>query len=164
MADDRDLDVDDRLDEIGFDAEESVLTRQQARVLALRERGHTQAAIAERLGTSRANVANLEASARSNVRRARETVSFADALRSPIQVAFEAGTDVYDVPDAVYDAADEAGVTVEHPAPDLLKRVADVAGDLVRDRLVATPIVVSVSRDGRVTVRRRLAEDGPEPD
>ena len=148
------IDVDELLDRVGFDPDESVLTRRQATVLAFRERGVQQAAIADRLGTSRANVANVEASARANVRKARETVSFAEALQAPVQVTIEVGTDIYDVPDAVYAAADDADLTVEHAAPELLKRVVDTAGEAIGDRAVTAPLVVSVSRDGIVTVRR----------
>ncbi|WP_370515861.1 sigma factor-like helix-turn-helix DNA-binding protein, partial [Halapricum sp. CBA1109] len=75
-----DIDIDAVLDRAGFDPEESVLTRRQAAVLALRERDLTQSTIADRFGTSRANVASIEASARENVRKARETVAVADAL------------------------------------------------------------------------------------
>ena len=39
--------IDAFLDEIGFDPERSVLTRRQAQVLAPRDRGESQAAIAE---------------------------------------------------------------------------------------------------------------------
>lgn len=152
-------DVDALLDRVGFDPGENVLTRRQAAVLALRERGLAQAAIAERLGTSRANVANVEARARENVRKAREAVEFAEALRSPVRVTIDAGTDIYDVPDAVYAAADEASVTVDHGAPDLMKRVVDAAGDSIRDRVVVAPLLVSVTREGQVTVRRSTPED-----
>lgn len=154
-----DIDADAFLDRAGFDPAENVLTRRQATVLALRERGLAQAAIAERLGTSRANVANVEARARENVRKAREAVEFAEALRSPVRVTIDAGTDIYDVPDAVYAAADEANVTVDHGAPDLLKRVVDASGDSIRDRVVLAQLLVSVTRDGQVTVRRSTPED-----
>jgi len=154
-----DADVDALLDRVGFDPDENVLTRRQATVLALRERGLSQSEIAERLGTSRANVANVEASARANVRKAEEAVAFAEALRAPVRVAIEAGTDIYDVPDAVYSAADEADVTVDHGAPDLMKRVVDAAGDAIRDRVVSAPLVVVVTRDGGVTVRRSETQE-----
>ena len=52
------------LTRVGFDPETNVLTRRQAEVLALRERGLKQADIADYLGTSRANVSSVEASAR----------------------------------------------------------------------------------------------------
>jgi len=153
------IDVDALLARVGFDPEENVLTRRQATVLALRERGVSQADIAERLGTSRANVANVEASARANVRKAREAVAFAEALLAPVRVGIETGTDIYDVPDAVYAAADEAGVTVEYGAPELMKAVVDAADDAIRDRVVMAPLLVSVGRDGLVTVRRSETEN-----
>ncbi|PSP72747.1 RNA polymerase subunit sigma-70 [Halobacteriales archaeon QS_3_64_16] len=142
------------LEEIGFEAERSVLTRRQAEVLALRERGAAQADIAARLGTSRANVSSVEASARSNIEKARETVAFAETLRAPVRVPIEQGTDLYDVPSLVYDACDEAGVKVNHTAPELMKIVGDGAGDAVTGRKVKAPLYVGVTSEGTVRVRR----------
>ncbi|WP_135827491.1 Tfx family DNA-binding protein [Halorussus halobius] len=157
-----DYDVEEILDRAGFDADTNVLTRRQAEVLVLRERGVAQAAIADRLGTSRANVSSVEASARENVRKARETVAFAEALRAPVRVEVAAGTDLYDVPSRVYDACDEAGVKVNHAAPELMKRVSDEAGDAVAGREVQADLLVGVTTAGEVTVRRSRAADGPE--
>jgi Tfx family DNA-binding protein len=148
------VDVDEVLERAGFDAERSVLTRRQAEVLALRERGGRQADIAEYLGTSRANVSSVESSARSNVEKAHETVAFAEALTAPVRLAVDAGTDLYDVPKLVYDACDEAGVKVTHTAPDLMKLVSDEAGDAVRGRRVEQSLLVGVTTAGRVQVRR----------
>ncbi|EJN59734.1 hypothetical protein SAMN04487950_3189 [Halogranum rubrum] len=148
------LDVDTLLAQAGFDPDQSILTRRQAEVLALRERGVRQTVIADRLGTSRANVSSIEASARSNVEKARETVAFAEALTAPVQVDVTAGTDLYDVPKLVYDACDEAGVKVNHTAPDLMKLVSDAAGDAVQGREVRESILVGVTSDGAVRVRR----------
>jgi Tfx family DNA-binding protein len=147
-------DVDSLLSQAGFDPDQSILTRRQAEVLALRERGVRQTVIADLLGTSRANVSSIEASARSNVAKARETVAFAEALTAPVQVDVAAGTDLYDVPKLVYDACDEAGVKVNHTAPDLMKRVSDAAGDAVQGREVRDQILVGVTSDGAVRVRR----------
>lgn len=148
------VDLDALLDRTGFDPEESVLTRRQAEVLALRERGRSQADIAERLGTSRANVSGVEASARENVAKARETVAFAETLRAPVRVEIAAGTDLYDVPDRVYDACDEAGVKVTYTAPNLMKAVSDAAGGAVEGREVVRDLMVGVTGDGEVRVRR----------
>ncbi|WP_276261153.1 Tfx family DNA-binding protein [Haloglomus litoreum] len=147
-------DVDAILAEVGFDAETSVLTRRQAEVLVYRERGIAQADIAAELGTSRANVSSVEASARENVAKARETVAFAEALDAPVRIAIDAGTDLYDVPNRVYTACDEAGVKVTRTAPELMKLVGDAAGDAVQGRQVRTDITVAVTNDGQVTVRR----------
>ncbi|ADD04970.1 Tfx-type DNA-binding protein [Natrialba magadii ATCC 43099] len=148
-------DVEELLAEIGFEAETSVLTNRQAQVLALRERDTSQADIADALGTSRANVSSIEASARENVEKARETVAFAEALRAPVRVRVPAGTDLYDVPNLVYDACDDAGVKVDHTAPDLMKVVSDAAGAAVSGREIAAPIVVGVTSEGVVRVRHQ---------
>ena len=147
-------DVDELLDGVGFDPDSSVLTRRQAEVLALRERGARQADIAALLGTSRANVSSVEASARENVAKARETIAFSEALAAPVRVEVDAGEDLYDVPQRVYDACDEAGVKVHHTAPDLMKLVSDEAGDAVQGRKVVAPILVGVTSAGSVRVRR----------
>jgi hypothetical protein len=141
------------LDSLGFDAADSHLTRRQATVLALRERGHTQGAIADRFGTSRANVASIEASARENVAKARETAAFAEALEAPVHVTVAAGTDLYDVPGQVFDACDEAGIKVAATAPELMAQVSDAAGEAVAGREVRRPLVVSVTTDGELGVR-----------
>ncbi|MFU8866575.1 Tfx family DNA-binding protein [Natronococcus sp.] len=143
------------LEEIGFDPEDSVLTYRQAQVLALRERDVSQADIADALGTSRANVSSIEASARENVAKARETVAFAEALQAPVRVRVPEGTDLYDVPQLVYEACDEAGVKVDHTAPDLMKVVSDAAGNAITGRQVSAPLTVSVSSEGVVRVRHQ---------
>jgi len=149
-----DVDADSVLDQAGFDADKSVLTRRQAEVLALRERGLRQSDIADRLGTSRANVSSVEASARDNVEHARETVAFAEALSAPVRVEIESGTDLYDAPKRVYDACDEAGVKVNQTAPELMRAIGDRAGDATRGREVRRRLFVTVAADGRIRVRR----------
>jgi len=146
-------DPDALLGSAGFDPDESVLTRRQAEVLALREEGLRQSEIASMLGTSRANVSSVESSARENVRKARETLAFAEALTAPVRIEIPAGTDLYEVPKTVYDACDEAGVKVNRTAPDLMKAVSDAAGDAVQGRKVRQRIFVGVTSDGAVRVR-----------
>ena len=146
-------DSEELLERVGFDEDASVLTRRQAEVLALREEGISQADIAESLGTSRANVSSVESSARENVAKARETVAFAEALSAPVRVTVEAGTDLYDVPNMVYSACDEAGVKVNRTAPEVMRLVGDAAGDAVHGREVRRDITVSVTSDGTVRVR-----------
>lgn len=147
------VDADELLSGTGFDADANVLTRRQAEVLALRERDLRQADIASRLGTSRANVASIEKSARENVTKARETVAFAEALTAPVRVEIPSGTDLYDVPDRVFAVCDDAGVKVDHSAPDLMKVVSDAADDRVMGREVRQRLVVTVTHDGAVQVR-----------
>jgi Tfx family DNA-binding protein len=147
-------DPDNIVSQAGFDPETSVLTRRQAEVLALRERGLTQQAIADRLDTSRANVSGIEASARANVERARETVEFAEALEAPVRITVPADIDLYDVPARVYDACDEAGVKVNYTAPELMQLIGDRTESAVRGRQIRHAILVGVTREGEVRVRQ----------
>lgn len=158
MADVADVDVDALLAEMDFDPEGNVLTRRQAQVLVLRERGLAQADIAAILGTSRANVSSVESSARTNVTKARETVAFAEALQAPVQVPVPAGTDLYDVPNQVYSACDAADVKVGHTAPELMKLISDAAGDAVHGREVRAALMIGVTPDGQVRVRRDTSQ------
>lgn len=151
-------DVDALLREVGFDEEDSALTRRQAEVLALREHGAAQADIADLLGTSRANVSGVEASARRNVAQARETIALVEALAAPAQVRVDAGTDVYDLPDRVYEACEAAGVKVGYSGAELMRVVGEAAGDAVAEREVLAPLTVGVTEGGEVRVRRR--DDG----
>jgi Tfx family DNA-binding protein len=148
------IDVAELLDRTGFDAEENVLTRRQAEVLALREHGLRQLDIANLLGTSRANVSNIEGSARENVEKATETVNFAEALGAPVRVEIPADTDLYEVPNMIYDAADEAKIEVSYTAPDLMKLVSDRASAVVKGRNVKQRLVVSVTDEGTIRVRQ----------
>ncbi|PSP79200.1 RNA polymerase subunit sigma-70 [Halobacteriales archaeon QS_1_68_20] len=153
MAED-DSDADALLSAVGFDGDDSVLTRRQAEVLALRERDVPQAAIAEELGTSRANVSSVEASARENVRRARETVAFAAALEAPVRARIEPGSDLFDVPSTVYEACDDAGVKVAVSSSELLRRVRETAPDAIQGDRVVEPLLVGVAADGSVQIRQ----------
>jgi len=153
-ADADQCDVEAVLERAGFDSETNVLTRRQAEVLALRERGMRQRDIADRLGTSRANVSNVEASARENVSRATETIAFAEAVASPVRVAIPAGTDLFDVPTLVYDACDDVDVKVQYTAPELMTHISEAAGDAVEGRAVHEQLLVGVADDGTVRVRR----------
>jgi len=143
------------LERAGFDADESVLTRRQAEVLALRERGLRQSDIADWLGTSRANVSSVEASARNNVASAHETVAFAEALAAPVRVEIEAGTDLYDAPKRV--CTTPARRRGREGEPDRTRPDEDdrgACGDAVRGREVRDRLFVTVDTNGTIRVRQ----------
>jgi len=142
------------LERVGFDSSATVLTRTQAEVLVLRERGYTQDEIADVLGSSRPNVANIEGRATQNVENAEETVRVIRAIRAPVRVEIPTGTDLYDVPDEVYDACNRADVKVAYSAPELMKRILDEAQDVVSGRTIDAPLTVSVDGSGEVLIRR----------
>ena len=166
--DDQDRDVPDRavpdravvdpeaadiLDRAGFEAEENVLTPRQAEVLALREHGLAQNDIADRLGTSRANVSSVEASARNNVEKSTATVAVAEALQAPVSVRIEADTDLYELPDRVYAACDDADVKVDASTPEFIATINEQAGAAFDGRRLVDPLTIAVTADGEVRVR-----------
>ena len=141
------------LERAGFDPAKSILTRRQAEVLVLREQGVPQRDIAARFGTSRANISSIESTARANVKKARETVAFAEAIGSPVGIAIEPGMDIIDIPERVYAACDDAGTKVAASAPELLKQVTNQADEAIADGVVQAPFYIAVAADGTVSIR-----------
>ncbi|QSG15445.1 Tfx family DNA-binding protein [Halapricum desulfuricans] len=142
----------DPLAEFEYPAEKLVLTDRQAEVLALRERGLTQAEIADRFDTTRANVANIESSARDNAEQARNTVAFLELLDPPVETEIEAHTSLFDVPPRVYSACDEADVKVNSSAVELVEEVRSSVADAIEDNILKRPIRVYVTERGDVRI------------
>lgn len=142
------------LEQVGFDASSNLLTQTQAEVLVLRQRGYTQTEIADILGSSRPNVANIEGRATDNIEKAEETLRAIRAIRAPVQIAIPAGTDLYDLPDEVYEACNRADIKVQYSAPKLIRRILDAAENVVGGRTIEAPLTVSVDEDGEVMIRR----------
>ncbi|MFW6017244.1 MAG: Tfx family DNA-binding protein [Halapricum sp.] len=148
------------LDDGAYDAEELVLTRRQAEVLALRERGLTQADIADRFGTTRANVANIESSARENAEKAHNTVDFLERLHPLVELDIDAHTSLFDVPPKVYSACDDADVKVSNSAVDLVQKIRSEAGEAISDNVVNEPLRILVTESGDVRVSNRASHGG----
>lgn len=137
----------------GKTEEDSFLTDRQARVLEMRGLGMTQREIAEELGTSVPNVSDLESRGRRNVERAEKTLELAREIEAPVRVEVDEGSDLYEVPGLVYDAADERGIDVRASGPEILRRLMEEAGEGIRDREVQRHLVITVTSDGRLSVR-----------
>lgn len=154
MTDSEIVDVDKILNNTGFDSEKNLLTRRQAEVLVLRQKGLRQLDIANLLGTSRANISNIERSAQENIEKATEAIDFSTVLTAPMRVTIPADTDLYRVPKMVYDAADDAGIEVNYTEPNLLAIISDRASAVVKRRTIKNKIVVSITEEGTISVRQ----------
>ena len=64
-----------------------MLTKKQIEILKLRSNGYSQADIAKKLGTSRANISAIEKSAWENVKRARTMRGIATAIARKVTLA-----------------------------------------------------------------------------
>lgn len=134
-------------------ADDTFLTDRQVQVLHLRGQGLSQSDVADRLGTSAPNISTIEKRARRNMEKARRTATLAAELEAPVQVTIPEGMDLYEVPGAIYDAADDVEIKVTPSGPEILRLAHREAGDKVRDRAVTDPLTVSVTGDGDVTIR-----------
>jgi hypothetical protein len=128
------------------------LTAAQFNVLELKAKGLTQAEIARRLKTSRANISILERRARENIARAEQTIKLAARLRAPVVLEVKAGTDIFNVPNSLYKAADAAKIRVKLTAPDIVAKIRDEARDNISGRSVVKPFWLAVARDGNVLI------------
>lgn len=132
--------------------EQSFLTEQQVEVLRLREQGLKQREIAERIGTTRANVSIIEKRARQNIDRAYETIRLWNKLRAPIRITVPPETDVFDIPKIVYDGVEGERIKIVEDSVQLVARVQEEAGDKIRRRRLIEELEVYVGEDGRLTV------------
>ncbi len=131
---------------------DTVLTERQARILALRADGYTQAEIADELGTTTANISAIESSARANITRANRTITAAQILQAKIRFTVSAGTTIRELTDRVYEAGNNAELKISYPSADL----SELLRQHLRDRLDASTltesVAIGISTEGNVVV------------
>ena len=130
--------------------EGSLLTERQAEVLALREEGHTQQAVAERLGTTASNVSAVERAATDNIEKARRTLEHARLLRAPVRLTFEEGDGFDEVVEAIYAAGDETGIRIEYCRPELSAHLYTHLTERFDNSKLVGEIEVGLTRTGDV--------------
>lgn len=140
--------------------EDTFLTERQAEVLTFRNAGLTQREIAERLGTSVANVSGIEAAARRNVEAAKRTVAIAKLLGCSVRFRAEAGDDLREVVDEIYERGDASGLRVAHPEPELTTHLHDLLGDRIAARRLTDDVEVGLTAEGEVVA----SPSGPNED
>ncbi|MFQ6129432.1 MAG: Tfx family DNA-binding protein [Candidatus Hadarchaeaceae archaeon] len=131
---------------------ETFLTEAQARVLELRAKGLTQAEIARKLRTSRANVCILERRARENIARAERTLKLAAKLRAPVVLEVKQGDDILEVPRRLFKAADAAKIKVGVGIPDIVAKIREGAGDKLHGRSATKSFDVLLTSEGEVLI------------
>jgi Tfx family DNA-binding protein len=133
-------------------ADSTTLTERQVEVLELRERGLTQRAVADRLGTTGSNVSAIERAAERNVEQARGTLAAIRAIRSPVRLTVDAGASFDELVDAVYERGDEDGVKVAYCRPELYAYLfGQLEPHTTRNRLDEA-VEVGLTREGDVMV------------
>ncbi len=131
---------------------DTFLTEAQARVLGLRVKGLTQAEIARKLKTSRANVCILERRGRDNIARAERTLKLAAKLRAPVVLEVRQGDDILEVPKRLFKAADAAKIRVKLGTPDIIAKIREGAGDKLHGRSATQSFDVVLTSDGELLI------------
>ena len=131
---------------------DTFLTEAQARVLELRVKGLTQAEIARKLKTSRANICILERRARENIARAERTLKLAAKLRAPVVLVVRQGDDILEVPKRLFKAADAAKIRVKLGTPDIIAKIREGAGDKLHGRSATQSFDVVLTSDGELLI------------
>ena len=134
------------------DTDGTLLTERQLEVLEHRERGATQRAVADDLGTTASNVSAIERAAEANVEKARHTLELVRALRAPVQFTVAAGTSFDELVAAVYDHGDEAGVKVAYCRPELYAHLYGLLADVTDANQLTADVPVGLTEEGDVTV------------
>lgn len=138
--------------DVPADASATALTERQAEVLAMRAAGRTQAEVAEALGTTVANVSAVERAARENVAAARRTLELVRVLEARTRVTAGAGTDLRELVDRLYEAADGVDVRVAHTDPELTALLHDRLEERLDGRRLTAAAEVGLTADGSVVV------------
>jgi hypothetical protein len=131
---------------------ETFLTKAQIRVLELRARGLTQAEVARKLKTSRANVCILERRGRENIERARRTLQFATKLHALAVMELKPGDDLLQAPKQLFAKADAIKVEVKLDTPELIARIRERASDKLHGRTITERIELVLTAGGDVLV------------
>jgi Tfx family DNA-binding protein len=129
---------------------ETMLTERQVEVLRLREEGHTQREIAEKLGTTTSNISTVEKAARINIEKARRTLDLVRVIRAPARLRVERGTPIEEIVDAIYTKGDACGIKVDFPHPELYSHLYTQLTDEFVDGQLVTAVEIGITREGSV--------------
>ena len=131
---------------------DTFLTEAQLRVLKFRIKGLTQAEIARKLNTTRANVSILESRARENIERAGRTLKLAEKLKAPVVISIKQGDDILQIPKRIFRAADTAKIKVHQGTADIVARINQEAGEKIHGRSATKSFDVALTSEGEILV------------
>lgn len=131
----------------------SFLTERQIEVLKLRSKGRSQQDVADVMGTTRSNISILEKRAHQNISRAKSTLRQWMTIQAPISLKIIAGTDVFDIPARIFQAADRKSIQLPATSLDIIVRLRREAPELFKKRSLLQNIEIFVTEDGELIVQ-----------
>jgi len=138
----------------------SFLTEHQIRILMMRAKGLKQSEVAEILGTSRANVSILERRALEKIEKAKNTLLIWEQINSKISVEVRKGEDIFQLPDRLFQRADELGIKVPYSTAEVIAFLVEHAP--VEDRLAKRDFTLFLDAKDRLRISECLLEDFDE--
>ncbi len=104
------------------------------------------------LGTTRSNISILEKRAHQNIQRAEATLQQWRTIRAPISLKVRAGTDVFDLPGLIFEAADKISLQLPTTSLDIVVQLRRKAPAMFRTRAVQEDVQIFVTESGEVLV------------
>lgn len=130
----------------------SFLTEKQIKVLQLRQKGQSQQEVADMMGTTRSNISILEKRAHQNIARSRITLRQWMTIQAPIHLKVPTGTDVFDIPARIFQAADRSSIQLPSTSLDIIDQLRRMAPKLFKKRALLQDIEIYVTEDGEIIV------------
>jgi Tfx family DNA-binding protein len=134
---------------------ESLFTERQLQVLQLRLRGLSQQEVADMLGTTRSNISILEKRAHQNILRAERTLKQWMMIRAPISLKANAGTDVFDLPKMIFEAADKRSIRLPVTSLDIIVQLRRKAPGLFKRRALEKDAEIFATEEGEILVNSK---------
>src|SRR3984893_18521948 len=130
------------------------LTEKQFQVLSLRSRGYTQLETSLELRISRSSVSMVEARARKQVQRARQTLKLFEMTQTQRIVAIGAGTRLQQIPLLVLQEADRYNVHLRKNMVEILRMVKkEKPRALTQDERTVKKIFFSFNERGKISLK-----------
>jgi len=139
----------------------SFLTERQIEVLQLRHKGLTQQEVADMLGTTRPNICILEKRAHQKIARAQNTLRQWITIQAPISLKVATGTDIFDIPARIFEAADRSFVTLPVTSLDIIDQLRRGAPLLFKKRALLQDIEIHVAEDGKLIIQESSQGSSP---
>jgi Tfx family DNA-binding protein len=128
------------------------LTDKQIEILRMKKKGMSQADIARAFNTTRGNICIIENTALKNIEKAKNTIKFYRAMEAPIWLTVPGGTDLYDIPEIVFKAADKKRIKISVDSAMVIVKLKTEAADRIHGRLTNDDIDISVDAHGNLTI------------
>ncbi len=128
------------------------LTDKQVEILRMKKKGMSQADIARTMKTTRGNICIIENTALKNIEKAKNTIKFYRAMEAPIWLTIPGGTDLYDIPQLVFNAADKKRIKISVDSAMVIVKLKTEAADRIHGRLTNDDIDISVDTHGNLTI------------